>query len=318
MSAAAARVRAPIGENIFEELWFGDDDPRRSHAEAANSAAAAVAKAVGLRPFPVAAAQVLQLLCRDDYDVRKVKRCLEADAGLTAHLMRVANSPFFRGRYPYDSIQVALTRLGSRNIQEILVSAVAIQMFDDTTGLGHEFLQHCAGVAAIARTLAKHWRYSGVDQLFLAGLLHDVGKLLCIQSGEVEYVTMPPEVLETPDTMHLKERELVGYDHAVLGGHVVREWGIPDPVPSVIAWHHQPGRAFQEGGQIGLMVALLRIADRIEVEIRSSAYQVLGDELAAHLATDEAMQFADVPVDQVACLWDLLVDAHREAMLMVR
>lgn len=62
MQESTARVMPRIADNIFEELWFGDDDPTRSDAEASESAAAAIAKAVGLEPFPAAAAQVLTLL----------------------------------------------------------------------------------------------------------------------------------------------------------------------------------------------------------------------------------------------------------------
>jgi HD-like signal output (HDOD) protein len=73
----------------------------------------------------------------------------------------------------------------------------------------------------------------------------------------------------TPDQLHLREREFLGYDHAVLGGHVLAKWGLPDPVPKVVAWHHQPARAYQQGGPVAVLVAVLRIADVIDTLVCS-------------------------------------------------
>jgi HD-like signal output (HDOD) protein len=55
----------------------------------------------------------------------------------------------------------------------------------------------------------------------------------------------------------------------VLGGHVLAKWGLPYPVPKIVAWHHQPARAYQEGGPVAVLVAVLRIADVIDTLVSS-------------------------------------------------
>lgn len=316
--ASPAGLTSGLADSVYEELWFGDSDPARTDLEASRSMAASVAKATGLKPFPPAASQLLSLLGREDYDIKAVQRVLEGDVGLASRLLQMANSAAFGARHPCTSIEDAVVHLGRRHVQDMAITAVSLHLFSDTSGMGREFLEHCVSVGGIARALARHWRFPGVDQIFVAGLLHDIGKLLSRQTREIDYATFDPEALELPDVVHLHERRLVGYDHAVLGAHVVRAWNIAEPIPTVVAYHHQPGRAFSKGGPVGLMVALIRIADRIDFEMRSSHFQVMGDELAAALEKDEAMQFADLQVDKLRDVWDLLVDARRAALALTK
>lgn len=305
-----------LADSMCEELWFGDADPGATMAEAARSLAAAAARAVGLKPFPATAARLMAVLGQDDYRVDEVQRMLESDPALAAKLLRVANSALFASSVPCTSIANAVVRLGGRQVQEILAVTVTMEMFRDASGLGRDVLEHCVGVAAIARVLAKYWQFGDVDELYLAALLHDVGKLLCIESGEIAYDGMQPVMLEQPDAVHLLERAAVGYDHAVLAALVVRIWKIPEPVPTVIALHHQPGVAYQRGGPAALMVALLRLADVFEYNIRVRSSE-LTDEFAESLENDSAMDFADISVEQVRNIWELAVDARTQAVALL-
>jgi HD-like signal output (HDOD) protein len=101
------------------------------------------------------------------------------------------------------------------------------------------------------------------------GLLHDIGKLLIMQTRHQSYAELVAAAAGVPDELHLQEREFLGYDHAVLGGHVLAKWGLPYPVPKIVAWHHQPARAYQEGGPVAVLVAVLRIADVIDTLVSS-------------------------------------------------
>src|SRR3954469_13576630 len=80
-----------LAESIREDLWFGDDDPKRTSEEASRSLAAAAAVAAGLKPFPVIAQRVMTLLSNPDTPVVKVKKAIEQDPALAARILRVAN-----------------------------------------------------------------------------------------------------------------------------------------------------------------------------------------------------------------------------------
>ena len=132
-----------------------------------------------------------------------------------------------------------------------------------------------------------------------------------MQSEELPYDAFPPDYLAF-DTVHLHERKILGYDHAVLGGHVLVDWKIPDPVPKVVAWHHQPGRAYAAGGDTALMVAILRLADRIDHRI------VEGPEpdaaFYASIGRDPGTPYLDISAQDIERAWPEFVQARADAL----
>ncbi len=252
-----------LAETIEEALWFGADDPASSDEQAKASVAAEVARVSGLKPFPVVAARVLHELAQEDFSVARVSNLMESDPALASLVLRLVNSAAYGRGTRYTSVDHAVVRLGARRVRDLVAAAATLQMFHDVRGVGVTFRDHCASTAAVVRVMGQNYELPGGGSLFLAGLLHDVGKLLLMETREFDYMRMSPQVLARPDAVHTLEREQLGYDHAVLGANVLRAWTIPDPIPQIVAWHHQPNRAFAEGGDIGVQVALLRLADNV-------------------------------------------------------
>lgn len=305
-----------LAENVQEALWFGDEDPNRTELEASQSLAAATAEASGLKPFPAVAQRALGLLSNPDVRVREVEAALEQDTALAARVLRVANSAAFGGVSRIDSIEQGVVRLGLRTVHEIVAATATLGMFDDATGVGLRFRDHCAGVAAIVRVLASESRVKGVSQAFLVGLMHDLGKLLTLQVGEFAYDALDPEVRDAPERLHLLEREALGYDHAVLGAHVLRAWKMPEFVSQAVAWHHQPGRAYEVGGPLGITVALLRLADPIEyrLALEMDATDAFLDALDAH----DASSYSGVSGAVIGGMWAKLADARSDLLSALR
>lgn len=303
--------REKLADTVLEELWFGDEDPDRPRYDASRSLAAAVARIEGLKPFPVAAQKLLQLLWDPAYRMNEVQAVMETDPSLAARTLNIANSPLFRGLSPCRSIDQAIIRLGARNVRDIATGVATMSMFADVDGVGKRLRDHCVGVAAVARILAEVALPAEASSLFLSGLMHDVGKLLLLQTGEMQY----PEVVSadaTHDETHLIERARLGYDHAVLGGHVMKLWRIPEPTAMLVAWHHQPARAFAEGGDPGLMVALLRAADQIEHRLAIASE--LDAATCRHLGEDAAWSYADLGQGNLRELWPRMRDARHETL----
>lgn len=301
-----------LAESVQEALWFGDEDPNRTELEASQSLAAATAKASGLKPFPAVAQRALELLSNPDVRVSEVEATLEQDTALAARVLRVANSAAFGGVSKIDSIESGVVRLGLRTVHEIVAAAATLGLFDDATGVGRRFRDHCAGTAAIVRVLAFESRVKGVSQAFLVGLMHDLGKLLTLQVGEFAYGDLEQEVWDAPERLHLFEREALGYDHAVLGAHVLEAWQMPAFVSQAVAWHHQPGRAYEVGGPLGMTVALLRLADPIEYRLALDMDATDGflEQLDAH----DASSYSGVSGAVIAGMWDKLTAARNDLL----
>ena len=297
-----------LASTTLEQLWFGEDDPDDARDRARASFAAQIALVRGLRPFPVAAGRLIELLGDSDFDDRLVVRTLESDPALTARTLTLANSALFRRSTPCTSIADALRRLGSRNVREIAIGVAAMSMFADAGGVGVAIRDHSVGVAAILRTLSDAVVPAESSTLFLTGLLHDVGKLLLVQTSELDYDS-PRAIGMEP---HLFEREALGFDHAVLGCCALRMWRIPEAIADTVAWHHQPSRALQMGGLIGLRVTLLRIADRIEALLASD--QELDADAFLALARDGDCSYAELSAADLRGLWPALRDARVEAL----
>ncbi len=313
MTSEGKSVESELAATIEETLWFGDDDPERSIADASKSLAAAVGKAAGLRPFPPLAGKLIALLNRTDYQSSEILRLIESDPGMASRVLGVANSAAFMSTSNCENLEQALLRLGAQSLRDIVAGVAVVSMFEesaqvDPTNLRKRVRAHCVGVAAVARALAALWRYRDAEQVFLAGLMHDLGKLLSLQTGEISYHEFPQEEVLTVNRTHLLERAAVGYDHAVLAAHVLEQWNFPQNVQLTVAWHHQPGRAYQVGGEVALMVALLRVADAIDVQMTKSRDYCA--EFGEELLLDGTLEFADFSIGDLEEHWPRLLDAR--------
>ena len=257
-----------LSESICEELWFGEDDPAHADQAASESLAASVAKIKGLRPLPVVAQKVLVELSAPQWQAHRVSALMERDPSLATLVLRIANSSFYRRGAPTTDIRQAVTRLGGAKLQELVVSAAAMSVVRGKSKLARTWRDHCAGTAAVTRQLALVIG-ARVDPstAFLSGLLHDMGKLLLLETREIAYDAMEAIHDVSDEALPAAERVVCSFDHAVLGGHVLREWGIPEPVPRIVAWHHQPVRAYEADSYTADHVALLRLGDRITEQL---------------------------------------------------
>ncbi|MCP4675004.1 MAG: HDOD domain-containing protein [Deltaproteobacteria bacterium] len=300
-----------LAGSVLEELWFAEDDSKDVTEEASQSMAAKMAEINGLKPFPVVAQRILGILSNPDFRVVEVTNALEEDPALAAGIMRMANSAFFAGSKACASVQQAFVRLGAKSVREVVASVATMGMFPDVSGLGKQIRDHCAATAAIVQVLARDFTPKQTEGIFLSGLMHDVAKLLLIESEEIVYSSDNVEETLTPDRIHIDERHMLGYDHAVLGGHVLTLWKMPEPIPKVVAWHHQPTRAY-EVDDIGPMIAILRIADQLDGIMRTHPHDY--EESLEKLATNSDCTYVHINARDLIDRWDTLYNIRADSL----
>ena len=299
-----------LADTLLEELWFSEGEPEDLSERAGDSVAAKLAAVSGLKPFPVVAQRVLQILSNPDFRLVEVTTALEEDPALAAGVLRVANSAFFAGAKSCASIPQAFMRMGGMAVKESILSVAAMKMFPDVGGHGKAVRDHCAAVAAIVQALARDFAPEYTDGIFLCGLMHDVGKMLLIESGEFQYEAGRPL---TPDTDHLLERGALDFDHAVLGGYVMKTWKIPDPVPKLVAVHHQPTLAYEDK-KLGVMTAILRIADRLECAFRNEPENIMA--FIEGLEDRPETAYAGIEVEDIRLRVDKLYAVRLDSLRM--
>ncbi|MEI6208253.1 MAG: HDOD domain-containing protein [Desulfuromonadales bacterium] len=192
--------------------------------------------------------------------IEDISKIITEDLGLTARLLRLANSPMFGCYARVDSITKAVTIIGTQQLRDLALAASVMGIFK---GIPEELLnmtsfwRHSIACGIIARSLAVYRRESNVERLFVAGMLHDVGQVV-LAAARPEAIR---ELLEAQrDTGRLYpelERERLGFDHSGLGGTLLNKWKIPASIVEPVACHHNPGSA----EQFRLETALIHIAD---------------------------------------------------------
>ena len=190
-----------------------------------------------------------------------------SDPALACQFLKFANAPGRRTQEGFSTISRAVAWLGLVPLQTFFRRLCERQAFDDVNGFGAEMTSHSLATSVIARFLADTKRDPEAELVELFALLHDVGVLLCIQDLRLDYRTLEPTQADHR-RLHLNERRVLGFDHAKVGWHALNVWGIPEPLPTLVAWHHQGSRAYSIGGIIGRAVAYLRASEDLVHSLR--------------------------------------------------
>jgi putative nucleotidyltransferase with HDIG domain len=288
-----------------EDNWFGQDD-RLAESRAEQSVAAVGARIIGAKPFPVAARRLEELTRNPKARLEQVVSVLETDPGLSVRLLRLVNSAGYGLKVRVTSVRHAAVLVGTRRLHQVATTAAILDLFETSNDTAVELLEHATVVGSMCRYLAVHLGLPH-DELFTCGFLHDIGKFMLLDTEGEKYAELVRNYGGGPDQLHIHERRVFGFDHAVLGAHVLSAWNIPEPVPKVVAFHHQPARAMQDT-LLSSMVHALRLADLMSYAV------VLDSDMSgiALVAASEAAQYLEISEPQVAAMWaDLRALAER-------
>ena len=202
--------------------------------------------------LPSVALEIHDLSCRSDIDTEKLVVVLEHDPMLAAHVLRVANSPIFRGRDAESSLRGAVLRLGLKNLGEVVFEiALHMRVFRSAeySGMMEQLRRHSTACGNLCRLLAARVGQDP-EHAFLCGLLHDIGVaaiLIVLGERRRSEPALEPAVLS----------EVVTQIHEDVSGMLVRQWKLPDEIAEVVAHHH--GRAAVATAPV--LSAVVAIAD---------------------------------------------------------
>lgn len=186
--------------------------------------------------LPGVAMEVTSAAAREDTDARALAEILKRDPAMAAHVLRVVNSPAYSPRVQIVSLQQAVGRVGSVKIREIaLVIACRTGVFKvkGYEGEVDQVFKHSVATALFAQEVARQTR-NNVEEAFLCGLLHDVGRPVLLQAL-LELTREQPGARSREATLNL-----VSEVHCRAGAALARAWTLPEPVAQAILHHHGP------------------------------------------------------------------------------
>jgi len=213
-----------------------------------------------LPALPAVALDLLNTLSGSDPDVASLARRIAQDQAIAARVLRVANSPFYGLQSRVGSIHDAIVVLGFAAVRSLVLAAAVV------TGLpgGHcagfdpsRFWRHVMGTAVAAQSLAQRLGRPP-ESLFVAGLLHDIGRLAMVSVYPELFARALTIACERDCSLRDVELEIFGFDHTAVGAALTRRWNLPEEIIDALAYHHQP-----ELGAPGGLAPIVHYADAI-------------------------------------------------------
>ena len=193
--------------------------------------------------MPQAAVKLRDLLKKDDVPINEIENILRQDPGLSANILRLANSAHFGVASKVGSLKKAVMLLGLKRFEQIAISAHMNKTMDKAVegyGLTPGALWlHSVAVATTAEALAKFLKISDPDDVFIPALLHDMGKLIMGKFVKEESEQIE-SIVAKGDSLDRAEYMVFGTDHAEIGALILEKWSFPVDIVNAVRWHHDP------------------------------------------------------------------------------
>ena len=204
--------------------------------------------------------KVDKLLKDKQASIENVAHIIEIDPAMSTSILRLVNSAFYGVRSESNSISHAVMILGFNAVKNAIVSVAIldtlsvkdrIQNFNIT-----DFWRHSVSVAVLGRQLAHKSRLVSPDDAFIAGLLHDTGKIIMIKYFKEDFTKVWQIMQEKKCSFSDAEAEVASIDHVQIGAYLARKWQLPEDIIQAIAGHHYYITSSQSTGLVeSVMVA---------------------------------------------------------------
>ncbi|MCU0971333.1 MAG: HDOD domain-containing protein [Gammaproteobacteria bacterium] len=214
--------------------------------------------------LPEVYVRIKQLVDDPTASLSDVAEAIAVDPGLTARLLRLANSAFFGLRVKIETVPRAITLLGVRQVHDFVLATWVMQSF---AGIPpalvdmRQFWESSVLCGAAARSLARRCRVPESDRLFVVGLLAQVGRLvLYLRLPDLEEAILSVSERESRPIASV-EREVLGFDYAAVGAELLASWSLPATLVEPIRHHALPAMARSYPLETAVIHVAVRLAE---------------------------------------------------------
>ena len=216
-----------------------------------------------LPALPAAVLRVMQLTDDPKASAADVARAMASDQALALRVLKLANSAFYGASRRISTVSEAVVILGMRTTRNLVMATGCQDMLEVSVG-GYAMprgalWRHSLACGSAAQALAIRAKYRATEEAFVAGLLHDIGKVVLNMYLKEQFVKVLIRAAGGKITYVEAEREILGFDHAEAGARLLERWNLPANLVSAVRYHHRP---LQDEPK-SLLPCIVHVADAI-------------------------------------------------------
>lgn len=211
-----------------------------------------VAESCDLPPLPAVATRAMALARDPEVKTEDLAAVVSTDAAIAVRVLRISRSALYVRRKPPETLKEAIAAVGLDGLRKVLVAASARSAYRVDDAVSQALWRHALAVALASDELAARAGKPRGGAGFIAGLMHDIGRLVFYLSDPVGYANLGHATIEL-------EQDMFGVSHAAVGGCLAEQWELDDEVVEAVMMHHTPG--------VSPLADRLWVADRIAHEI---------------------------------------------------
>lgn len=203
---------------------------------------------ISLPEIPSIVFELNEVIANPLSSAEDIAQVVQRSPSLTALLLKIVNSPFYGFPSKIDKISLAVTLIGTREISGLALGISIISLFNNIPEeilSMHSFLRHSLACGIIARILAAHKSIPQTEQMFVSGLLHDLGRLILYSYFPEESRNIISLARSSDRLLYQQENDYLGCNHTHLVRQLLQQWKLPMVLENNVFYHHSPAEAQQ-------------------------------------------------------------------------
>lgn len=286
-------------------------------AAAGNTVVTKALASIGdIATLPEVTVKIIEIVEDPNSTAKELHLVIKTDPALSAKVLKVVNSAFYGLPGQIASVDRAIILLGMSAVKNISVAASIARLFKGgkmSEQFGAKDLwSHSVAVGVAARLITKaSGQQAGWDEVFLAGLIHDIGILVERQAHPDQLAEVINRCAAGEGSFQELETKIIGAEHQEFGDALTTKWKFPRHLRAVVGCHHDPGRLSPELQKLGYtiyMADVLCCQERIGFYLTSENVEISDEDLAqAHISRDQLEEIRATLADEVETTQQVLV-----------
>jgi len=222
----------------------------------------AIMTAADLPTIPIVAIKVMQLIESESATAAELAKIVASDPAVAARVLKISNSSFYGCQRQIRTLSGAIIVLGFSTLRSLVVAASVKQVYKPY-GLTEKMLwEHSFAAGLAARIIATQTRAANVEEAFLAGLFHDIGKIIMNTLDRVKFQEVMQHCYNEGTSFGEAERGVYPFGHDEVGAYVIRKWNLPEVLTTAILQHHKLQFSAEDTPAVRNLTAVTSLADQ--------------------------------------------------------